>query len=82
MAWFTYECPDHGHFRLKLTKRSKKGQCPKCGQDSNCVIRSGSVSVVERLDNGAMARVVERPHNVEELLNDRIPERPEDADTE
>jgi hypothetical protein len=32
---------------------------------------SGSVSIVERLDNGIMGRAVERLHNIEEIMNDR-----------
>jgi hypothetical protein len=31
----------------------------------------GTVTVMERLDNGAMARAVERIHNVEELMEER-----------
>ncbi len=71
MAWFSFQCKDHGKFTLSLEKREKIQKCPKCGQDSRAIIKIGSSQIVERLDNGAMARAVERLHNVEELINER-----------
>jgi len=71
MAWFTFECPNHGEFRRSLPRRAKTVACPTCQTESKAVIRSGSISVVERLDNGAMGRRVERLHNIEEIMNDR-----------
>lgn len=71
MAWFKFKCPEHGEFTKSLSKREKKLPCPKCGAESLVIIKSASISVVERLDNGAMARTVERLHNIEEIMNDR-----------
>ena len=71
MAWFTYKCNDHGIFRVSLEKRAKKHNCPECNKESQAVLRVGSTQVMERLDNGAMARSVERLHNIEEIMEKR-----------
>ena len=71
MAIFSYRCPDHGDFRVSLNKRSSAFYCPDCGKESKPIIKSATFQVVERLDNGAMARRVERLHNVEDIMNDR-----------
>jgi hypothetical protein len=71
MAWFSYKCPEHGEFRVSLPKREKKVKCPTCSVESGAIIRAGGVQIVERLDNGAMARTVERLHNIEEIMNER-----------
>lgn len=71
MAWFSYKCEEHGIFTKSLQKREKKQVCPKCGKESLAIIKAGSVSIVEKLDNGAMSRAVERLHNIEEIMNDR-----------
>jgi hypothetical protein len=71
MSWFTYECNEHGPFKLSLPKREKSRPCPTCGADSKAVIKAGNISIVERLDNGAMSRAVERLHNIEEIMEER-----------
>lgn len=71
MAWFTYQCPTHGKFKVNLPKRNKTYSCPTCNIESNCIINVGTTQILERLDNGLMARAVERLHNVEEILNER-----------
>lgn len=71
MGWFTYDCPVHGNFKVSLPKREKVQHCTTCGNDSKVILKVGSVSIVERLDNGAMARSVERLHNIEEIISDR-----------
>lgn len=71
MARFTYNCPNHGHFKVSLKKREKTVKCPQCDSDSSVIIIVGSTSIVERLDNGAMGRAVERLHNIEEIMNER-----------
>lgn len=71
MAWFTYKCKEHGDFTKSLEKREKQVPCAKCGAACFPVIKSGTVSVVEKLDNGVMSRAVERLHNIEEIMNDR-----------
>ena len=75
MGWFTYECPVHGTFKKSLEKRVKH---VSCSADGDCTVKchpiikaSSSVQVVERLDNGAMARAVERLHNIEEIMEER-----------
>lgn len=79
MAWFTYNCKTHGEFRQSLQKREKSRACPECGEQSNVILKSTSnVSVVERLDNGAMSRAVERLHNIEEIMNDRADKHSEE----
>jgi hypothetical protein len=73
MAWFTFSCPTHGEFRISLPKREKAAPCKigSCMETCKAVVRAGSISVMEHLDNGAMVRSVERLHNVEEIINDR-----------
>lgn len=71
MARFIYDCPEHGQFRVSLVKRERSQPCKECGVDSKPVLTMGTVQVVERLDNGAMVRAVERLHNVEEIMSDR-----------
>jgi len=71
MAWFNFNCPEHGKFHLQLPKRESSGKCPKCDADSQAVIGAGTTQIMERLDNGLMGRAVERLHNIEEMLNDR-----------
>ncbi len=84
MAWFTYACKEHGEFRQSLSKREKSRQCPVCGVESYPVLKAGSsISVVERLDNGVMARRVERLHNIEEIMSeraDKFADKPEGSD--
>lgn len=71
MAWFTYKCPKHGTFRKSLPKRESSYVCPECGLDSKNVLKVGNSMIVERLDNGVMARAVERLHNIEEIVEER-----------
>lgn len=71
MARFKYECPEHGEFIVSLEKREKKVNCPQCNKESRAIIRAGTVQVIERLDNGAMARAVERLSNIEEIMFER-----------
>lgn len=71
MGWFRYKCPQHGEFIAVLLKRSKAYICPICSQESPAVITVGSSRVVERLDNGAMERAVERLADIKELIKER-----------
>ena len=71
MAWFSYECPDHGLFKESLNKRMKYFPCPVCTKACRSIIKMGSVQVKERLDNGVMARGVERLANIEEIAEER-----------
>jgi hypothetical protein len=68
---FSYKCPEHGDFRKRLDKRLPEVYCNICGKVSKPVIKAGSITLMERLDNGVMARAVERLHNVEEILDER-----------
>lgn len=88
MAWFTYKCRNCGVFRLSLPKRQLRAACPKCSTDSPASLKSGSVQVMEVLDNGLMERKVERLHNIEEMTAEidkqdterrKDPLEPEDA---
>lgn len=79
MAWFTFRCPTHGEFKKSLQKREKAQPCPSCGQASDTILKpTASISVVEKLDNGAMSRSVERLHNIEEIMNDRADKHTEE----
>ena len=71
MGWFSYKCPNHGDFKLSLDKRENKAKCPACQSESSAIIRVGGTSIVERLDNGAMSRAVERLSGIEEIMNER-----------
>lgn len=66
MPLFSYKCPDHGVFYRILNNREKTVNCD-CGKASSNVLKAGTVRVVERLDNGLMARTVERPIDTEEV---------------
>ncbi len=37
---------------------------------------------MERLDNGAMGRAVERMHNIEEIMNDRADKHTEENESD
>lgn len=71
MGWFTYKCPNHGDFKVVLNKREKIYECPVCKEVSRPVIRAGTTQILEKMDNGAMGRAVERIHNIEEIMDDR-----------
>lgn len=67
MSLFTYECPDHGVFYKLLYKRESTQPCNKCTNICKNVPKAGTVKVVDRLDNGLMARTVERLADIEEI---------------
>lgn len=71
MGWFRYACPEHGEFRLSLAERKKRMPCPQCSKESRSILGAGTARIMEVLDNGAMARRVERLHNVEEIMEER-----------
>ncbi|MGH7241106.1 MAG: hypothetical protein ACREGB_02295 [Candidatus Saccharimonadales bacterium] len=71
MAWFRYECKTHGAFKKSLQKREKTIPCNHCGAACLPLLKEGTVSVVDRLDNGVMVRAVERLHNIEEIMEER-----------
>lgn len=71
MPKFSYSCPNHGSFSKFLEKRAKTFPCPICQTESQPIIKAGSVSIMERKDNGAMGRAVEVLHNIEEIMEDR-----------
>jgi len=71
MAWFSYTCGTHGDFKISLEKRESTQKCPKCQAECRGIIKAGTSRTVERLDNGAMGRAVERLHNIEEIMSER-----------
>jgi hypothetical protein len=77
VPWFTYKCKDHGEFRAILEKRTKTHKCPQCTVECYAIYKIGTVQLVERIDNGVMARAVERLHNIDELMDDRNREHKE-----
>jgi len=68
MPIFTYNCTAHGAFHKMLATRNKEHPCPQCGESSKNVFKVGTVQSVERLDNGLMARAVERLTDIEEIV--------------
>lgn len=78
MPVFSYKCEAHGAFTKFLKVREKTYVCPKCNASCKALIKIGTVQVVERLDNGAMARTVERLHNIEEIMNERADKHTEE----
>lgn len=71
MARFIFNCETDGSFKKSYPKRVKESPCPICGEGAKLVLSVGSLQVVEVLDNGAMARKVERMAGIEEIMNDR-----------
>jgi hypothetical protein len=45
--------------------------CPECGVESKRIVKVGSVRVTERIDNGLMAKGLDRLQNVDELIDER-----------
>jgi len=78
MAWFTYKCEQDGTFRKSLIKREKRQKCPTCDSDCPIVLKPASMQSVEILDNGAMARSVERLVNIEEIMEERADKHSEE----
>lgn len=67
MARFTYKCKKCKQtFKVSLERRQSCYIC-QCGGDSDPVYSTGTVKVLEKLDNGLMTRAVERIHNIEEI---------------
>jgi len=71
MAWFSYQCGNDGVFRKSLPRREKKHRCPVCDILCPVILKTASMQTVEVLDNGAMARSVERLSNIEEIMEER-----------
>lgn len=69
MGWFYFKCPSHGQFRLTLERRQAAAQCPKCFSMGSAMLGVPGATVMESLDNGAMARRVVRMHDIEEVLD-------------
>lgn len=70
---------------MSLPRRSATAFCPSCSKDSPASLSIGTTRVVEVLDNGLMARKVERLRDVEQILEERdakhkghVPEEPND----
>lgn len=71
MAWFTYKCETDGEFKMSLIKRLKEAKCPKCNSLSKPILKAGTSQVLEKLDNGAMVRAVERLDDIETIMKER-----------
>jgi hypothetical protein len=72
MAIFSFSCPEHGVFNKMLPSGVKSHKCPVCGHDSVRLLKVGSVRVTEVIDNGIMSKSIERPANIDELMEERI----------
>jgi putative FmdB family regulatory protein len=79
MPRYLFACAACKH---KLGKRLEAGQqtnpqsCPRCGAVMERAPSPPSTQVLETLDNGIMARRVERLANAEELLRERAKSDP------
>jgi hypothetical protein len=71
MGCFSYKCDKHGGFQVLLPKRLPTYYCPMCDQQCPSVIKLGTITVKERLDNGAMSRAVEQLANIDEIAEER-----------
>ena len=67
MPLYSFDCPNHGSFTRLLKNREKECPCPTCNSLSKNIYKTGTVRVMERLDNGLMARAVERLVDIEEI---------------
>lgn len=73
MGWFTYLCETcKSQFPLSLPKREPKVQCGGCNGEAYPVLKVGSIRNVEVIDNGVMARRVERHIETDQLVEDYI----------
>lgn len=54
-------------FTKLLKIREKTLPCPTCGELSTNQLKAGTVRVMDHLDNGLMARAVERLADIEEI---------------
>lgn len=70
---YRYDCPTCGEIKRLLTvKASKKPQvCKECGSDLTRAAKGASSKIVETLDNGIMARKVERLADAERIFKER-----------
>lgn len=50
--------------------------CPECDSSMKRFVKPPSTNTVERLDNGAMPRAVERPADAERLYHERAKGKP------
>ena len=72
MALFSFECPTHGIFYKMLEKGEKSHKCPECNLDSIRILKVGTVRVTEVIDNGLMSKSIERPQDIDEMMEERI----------
>ena len=71
MALFSFSCPEHGEFSVMLKKGDSKYPCPQCGVEARRIVKVGSVRVTERIDNGMMAKGLDRLQDVDEMIDER-----------
>lgn len=80
MALFVWKCELCGRITRKLLpKRPELGSCREC--DGKLKFSSNvSSQTMEVIDNGLMARVLERPAGIEEKIAERnaLAEKPDD----
>lgn len=71
MGFFSYTCPEHGAFKKMLDRGTRSELCPKCGHESKRIVRAGSVTMTERVDNGLMSKRIDRIQDIDELIDQR-----------
>lgn len=72
MAIFTFNCEDHGHFKVFLKKGEAYHKCNKCDKRAGRILKAGSVIVKDVIDNGLMARAIEQDADINEVMSERI----------
>lgn len=72
MAIFSFKCPQHGVFTKYLKSGTSAIGCPDCGVRSIRILATGTIRVTEVIDNGLMNKSIERPTNIEEMMDQRI----------
>lgn len=71
MAWFTYECKQHGAFRVTLDEAKASIECPDCKIQCNRVLKPATARTIEYIDTGIQARKVEWQKDMKEILDER-----------
>lgn len=74
MPLFYYACPacENRFPKLLSPDKAKEPQiCPKCQKQAERAPQAPTTQVMEKIDNGLMARAVERPADAERIFKDR-----------
>lgn len=73
MPLYHFRCPD-GHLTRKILEPEQAKvdrTCPQCQKPLRRDVKPPTAQAVERLDNGWMTKVIERPADAERLFKER-----------